>query len=285
MDSSTKPLPKDFILASDTDSVYLCFKELVDKFITDGRSTREVIQYLDSVCKDILQPEINKSFEKLAYKMNAFQQKMFMKREIIADRMIIIGGKNYILNIWNKEGIEYDEPKIKISGLAAVKSNTPAICRTKIKDAIKIILEKDQDVVVDFISAFKEEFRELSAEDIGKPSQCNNVDTYMEGNGCRKGTPFHVRGAIVYNQMLKEMDLEKEYDTIKSGEKIKSIYLKTPNRAKCYVISFHDILPKEFDLHRYIDYNEQFKSFLNPMETILESIGWRTKPKSSLMDF
>jgi hypothetical protein len=102
----------------------------------------------------------------------------------------------------------------------------------------------------------------------------------------KKGTPIHVRGAIVYNHFLKQYKLDKKYPLIQEGEKLKFTYLKVPNHFKESVVSFPGRLPKEFNLQEYIDYDTQFdKSFLEPIKVILDCIDWKTEKTSSLDSF
>jgi hypothetical protein len=102
----------------------------------------------------------------------------------------------------------------------------------------------------------------------------------------KKGTPIHVKGAILYNHFLKQHDLTKKYPLIQEGEKIKFCYLKMPNHFKDMVVSYPSRLPKEFGLDNYIDYDVQFdKSFLEPIKIILDCMKWTTEKTNSLEDF
>ena len=194
--------------------------------------------------------------------------------------------KRYILNVYNEEGVELKEPKLKIMGIEAVKSSTPAPCRVKIKEALNIIMNKDETALIEFIEKFRSEFKKLSPESIAYPRSCNNLKKYSSTTTIyQKGTPMHVRGALLYNNLLKQHKLKK-YETVKDGDKIKFIQLIEPNPLRENIISFIGTLPKEFDLHRYIDYDIQFdKSFLEPLRFIVNAIDWSFERQSTLDEF
>jgi DNA polymerase elongation subunit (family B) len=212
---------------------------------------------------------------------------MQMKRESLVDRAIWTAKKRYILNIYNEEGVTYKKPKIKIVGLEAIKSSTPYVCRNKIREAIKVILDKDENAMIEFIDKFRKEFHKLPVEEVAFPRSVNGVEDYADDNNMfKKGAPIHVKGAILYNHILKEKNLTKQYQLIKSGEKIKFCYLKEPNPYHNNAIAFIYNLPKEVDMQEYIDYDKQFdKTFLEPLRTILNCIHWHTEKVSSLEAF
>ena len=242
---------------------------------------------MDRVCEDRLQPYIDKSYQELASYVNAYEQKMQMKREVLADKGIWTAKKRYILNIYNNEGVQYAEPKMKVMGLEMVKSSTPAAIREKMKQSIKLMISGTENDIHKFIADFREEFKALPPEDISTPRGMNGLKTYSDAVTLyKKGTPIHVKGAILYNHNLKQLGLTKKYELIKEGEKIKFTYLKIPNPFKDTVISYPSRLPKEFGLDNYVDYDLQFeKTFLDPIRIILDCIGWKTEKSNSLEDF
>ena len=269
---------EDYIIASDTDSIYVSFDELVRKSFT-GRSvsTEKVVDFLDRVAKEKLEPFIDKSYRDLASYVNAYAQKMEMKREIIADKGIWTAKKRYILNVHDSEGVRYKEPKLKIMGIEAVKSSTPEPCRDKIKEALKVIINSDEKELNDFIQDFRKTFMELEPELIAYPRSCNGVKKWSDSSSLfKKGTPMHVKGALIYNHLLTRNKLGHKYPLIQDGEKIKFLQLRKPNAMQSNVISFMTKLPKEFDLTDMIDYDTMFtKSFVEPLTFILDSIGWQ----------
>lgn len=282
---------KDFCIASDTDSIYLSLDELVRKTIMDSNptaGTREIISFLDRVCENKIQPFIDKSCDALAGYLNVYSQRMRMKREALADKGIWTAKKRYALNVYNNEGVEYAKPKIKVTGLEMIKSSTPSACREKLMTALDVVLNGTESDIIAFIEKFRAEFRTLPESDIAFPRGVNGISEYTDQKTktFTKGTPIHVRGSIVYNNLLHKKNLTSKYETIKEGEKIKFIYLKEPNTIQSNVIAFSGMLPKELDLTKYIDFETQFeKAFLDPLKIILNCIGWKTEATSSLEAF
>lgn len=281
---------KDYVIASDTDSIYLCLDELVSRTIKEKNSstdTKSIVKFLDKICETKIQSFIDKCYYELAEYLNVISQKMQMKREAIADKGIWTAKKRYILNVYNNEGVEYAKPKVKIMGLEVVKSSTPSSCRKKLKEAIDIIITKDESAVIQFIETYRKEFRNENLSDIAFPRGVNGLDKYGDKTLIYgKGTPIHVRGSLLYNNLIKTNKLDKKYPYIKEGEKIKFIHLKEPNMIRSNIIAFSQSLPDELDLHKHIDYDTQFeKAFVEPLKIILDSIGWKTEKVSSLEAF
>ena len=278
----------DYVIASDTDSIYINFGPLVDKFFshkTDDKA--QVVTLLDKICQDKLEPFIDSSYEELATYVNAYEQKMFMKRENIADRGIWTAKKRYILNVWDSEGVRYENPKLKVMGIEAVKSSTPAPCRQMLKDAFNKIMTGTEDDVIDFIDECRRKFSSMPPEDIAFPRSVSEVEKYKSVNTIyAKGTPIHCRGSLLYNHYVKQRKLDHKYSLIQNGEKIKFCYLAKPNPIHENVISFIQDFPKELGLDKYIDYDLQFnKSFLEPLKIILDSIGWSSEKTVNLESF
>jgi DNA polymerase elongation subunit (family B) len=278
---------KDYVVASDTDSIYLRMGELVNKFIKDTSDKQKVISLMDKICEDKLQPYIDKSYEELAVYVHAYQQKMEMKREGLSDKGIWTAKKRYILNVYNNEGVQYKEPQMKVMGLEMIKSSTPAAIREKMKEVIQLMVNGTENDIHNFISKFREDFRKLPPEDISFPRGLNGLNKYSDALTLYKlGTPIHVKGAILYNNFLKQNGLTKKYQLIQEGEKIKFTYLKMPNPFKDTVISYPTRLPTELGLDNFIDYDLQFdKAFLEPIKVILDCMQWTTEKVSTLEDF
>jgi DNA polymerase elongation subunit (family B) len=287
MNKLLKTENEDYVIASDTDSIYLRLGDLIDKVYPQTKDSNKIIQFMDKVCEDKIQPFIDESYQELASYVHAYSQKMQMKREALSDKGIWTAKKRYILNVYNNEGVQYDEPQMKVMGLEMVKSSTPAVIREKMKQTISLIVNATEQDVQDFIEKFKQEFKTLPPEDVAFPRGINGLKDYSDSATLyKKGTPIHVRGAILYNFMLKEKNLTKSYPLIQEGEKLKFTYLKTPNPLKEDVISFPVRLPKEMGLNEYVNYDLQFdKSFIEPIKVILNCIGWKTEKQSSLEDF
>ena len=283
-----KTKDEDYVIAVDTDSIYLHLGPLVEVIYKEREKTTEgVVGFLNKICEMEFEKYISSSYEALANYVNAYEQKMFMKRENIADRGIWTAKKRYILNVWDSEGVRYAEPKLKMMGIEAVKSSTPAPCRTMIKDVLKLIMTKTEDDVIDFIEKCRTNFRSLPPEEISFPRTVSNVKKYKSVNAIyEKGTPIHARGALLFNHYVKKNKLTQKYSLINNGEKIKFCYLKRPNPIQENVISFIQQFPEELNLDKYIDYDLQFeKSFLEPLKIILDSIGWQAERTVNLESF
>ena len=275
----------DYVIASDTDSIYLNLGDLVNR-VYEGRekNAESIVSFLNKVCEMEFEKYIEGSYETLAKYVNAYDNKMVMKRENIADRGIWPAKKRYILNVWDSEGVRYEEPKLKMMGIEAVKSSTPAPCRQMIKDALKLMMNGTEDEVIDFIEESRKQFKSLPPEDISFPRTVSNVKKYHANSTIyAKGTPIHARGALLFNHYIKKKKLTNKYSLIENGEKIKFCYLKKPNIIQENVISFIQDFPKELDLVKYVDYDLQFdKSFVEPLRTILDAIGWNVEKTVNL---
>ena len=275
----------DYVIASDTDSIYLNLGPLVDKFFgaKSGDKTA-VVAILDKICQEKFEPFIERSYQELAEYVSAYEQKMQMKRENIAERGIWTAKKRYILNVWNSEGVQYTEPKLKMMGIEAVKSSTPAPCRQMIKDGLKLMMNGTEEDVIDFIDQCRKDFKNLPPEQIAFPRSVSDVVKYRSYSDIySKGTPIHCRGALLFNHYIKEKKLTNKYSLINNGEKIKFLYLKKPNIIQENVISFIQDFPKELGLDKYIDYDLQFeKSFVEPLKSILDAIGWNVEKTVNL---
>ena len=280
----------DYVIASDTDSIYLRMSELVDKVYGDkdeSMDKQKIIEFMDKVCEEKLQPFIDESYQELAEYVHAFKQKMRMKREGLSDKGIWTAKKRYILNVYNNEGVQYKEPYLKVMGLEMIKSSTPSVIREKMKETIKILVRGTELETQQFIDEFKNAFKNLPPEEISFPRGLNGLREYSDSVMMyKKGTPIHVKGAIIYNHYLKQMKLENKYPLIQEGEKLKFTYLKQPNPFKDTVISYPGRLPPEFGLHDYVDYDTQFqKAYLDPIKIILDCMGWKHEKVNSLDNF
>lgn len=279
---------KDFIIASDTDSIYLKIDDVVNQYASN-KSIIEKIDYIDSSSKNIILPYIEKQFDSLANMMNAFENRIVMAREVIADKGVWTAKKRYMLNVWDSEGVRYSQPKQKIMGIETSRSSTPEVVRKELKNAISIILNKDENELIDFVAKFKSKFMKMSVEEISFPRSVNGLDKYRDSSQIYKlKTPIQVKAALLYNHYIKEMKLSMKYTKISEGEKIKFVYLKKPNplagtQGEDCVIGFPNKMPKEFDLDKFIDREKQFeKAFLDPLIKILDIIGWKAEKTNTL---
>jgi len=285
LNKTLKTQDKDFVIAIDTDSIYLKLEELIEK-VCEGKDTEAKIKYMDRICEEVFQPFIDQGYQELAEYMNAFAQKMQMKREVLADKAIWTAKKRYVINVHNSEGVQYAKPKIKVMGLEMVKSSTPAVIRDKLRDSLQVILHGTEKDLHKYVMEFRKEFDKMPVEDIAFPRSCNGLKQYAGSPIYIKGTPIQVRAALLYNHHLKRLGLDKKYQAIRDGDKIKFVYLRTPNPIQEDVIAFSQQLPKQLELEAYIDYDKQFeKVFLDALQIVIEPLGWKTQEETSLEDF
>ena len=273
---------EDYVIAMDTDSLYINFGPLVKQL-----NPKDPVKFLDKICVEHFEPAIAKAYDKLFNVMNCHKPRMEMGREVIADRGIWTAKKRYILNVHNSEGIQYAQPKLKIMGIEAIKSSTPEIVRDKFKEIFDVIISGSEADAQNFIQKFKQDFKSRSPEEVAFPRSVSNITDWRDRKTVyKKGSPIHVRGSLVYNKALKESGMMHKYEAIQNGTRIKFCYMKKPNQVKENVIAFPDVLPKEFGLHMHVDYDKQFeKTFIEPLELILNSIGWKAEEQASLEDF
>jgi len=258
-----------------------------EDYLAGNIPTDKVVSFLDRVAQDKLEPFINKSYEDLASYMNSYEQKMVMAREVIASKGLWTAKKRYILNVHDNEGVRYKTPELKIMGIEAVRSSTPAACRDRLKQSFKVIMKGDNDELIAYVENFREEFKKMDVDMIAFPRSVNGLKKYKDAvHIFKKGTPIHVKGVIHYNILVEKHNLGMTYPVIQEGEKIKFVYLKEPNPLGNNTIAISSVLPEEFDLHRFIDHNKQFeKAFLDPIKTITDTIGWQLEKRFTIDDF
>jgi DNA polymerase elongation subunit (family B) len=216
--------------------------------------------------------------------MNVYQRMIAFKREVIADSGVWLAKKRYALNVFNSEGVAYNPPKLKVQGMEIVRSSTPASVRQALRDSVKIVLTKSEQDLKEFVQYLEDTWKRLPPQDIAFPRTVNNVGQYRDNDRIfKKGTPIHVRGALMYNKLIVDRKLEKVYQKIYEGDKIKFLYLKEPNIAGTNVISFQGTIPPEFGLDKYVDYDMMFqKAFLEPLNALLLCVNWQVKEKATL---
>ena len=276
---------EDYVIASDTDSIYVRMDKLVEQ-LPEKLSNNEVTDILNKFIESKIKSYMDACFVELRTYMNAYQQKMNMKRETIANKGIWRGKKMYILNALDVEGVRYHEPQLKLQGIEAVRSSTPQVCRTAIKKALNIVMNGTQEDLLKYTKEFKNEFMEMNFEQVAFPRSANNLETYSDEQMIyKKATPLHVKGVLHFNALLKKHRIT-DVPPVREGDKIKFSYLKTPNPLGDKVISCPADLPKQFGLDQYIDKDMQYtKSFLEPLKSITDVIGWEAEYTRNLKAF
>lgn len=275
--------PKDRILAADTDSVYVDLSDVIKM-----ANPKDPHAFCAEFAKTALEPIIEKTYARMARKTNAYRNTMKMKLEKVNSVAIFTAKKRYILKVLSSEGVLYKEPKIVMKGIEAIKSSTPKICRDKFKELFDVLVEGNQKDVQDEVATFEEVFRGKNPEALAFPRSVSNIKKYMQKGSPPyiKGTPMNSRAAIMYNKMVNDLNLTHQYPLLRNGDRLKYIFLKKGNPTGENVIAFIDKLPSEFDLHKWVDYDLLFKkTFLDPLQLILDKLGWQAIAKASLEDF
>ena len=278
---------EDYVVAVDTVSLYVVLDNLVEQSGFDTSDNDKVVDFLDKVAREVLEPFIDKGYRELANYVGAFEQKMVMKRECIADKGIWTGKKHYILNVYDNEGVRYKNPKLKMMGIESVRSSTPGVVRKAIKEALDVLMKDGEMALREYVNDFETLFREMPFEDVAFPRGCRYINKWSSASDIyKKGTPIHVRGSLLYNKVIKEKKLNKKYNEIHEGDKIKFCYMKLPNPMRENVFAVPNVLPQELGMENYIDYDKQFeKSFKEPLNHITEAIGWSIDKQATLDQF
>lgn len=278
---------KDRVVYMHTDSAQVCMEDVVEKFFAD-KSEEERVRLLVKIATEKIEPLLDKTYVDLAKRFNCKQNRISMKTEAVCTRTFYVAKAKYAQYVYYNEGVYYSEPKLKIVGLDAIRSNIPEIGRRLMKEAYKEIFEHGQEALQKFIKTKKAWFKSLSVEEIAFPRGVNGIEKYSANTptGYIKGTPAHVKAAILYNKLLSDLNLGVTYDKIFSGDKMKFVYIREPNPFGEDKIGFMTELPKDFNAHKYVDYDTQFqKAFLGPMENVLEIIGWEAEQRNTMDSF
>jgi DNA polymerase elongation subunit (family B) len=286
----TKDNDKDYVIAVDTDSVYLNIDDIITQ-IQQKTNITDLTDFVDKICEQKIQPELKKEMDILTKTLNCSENKIFFKREAIASAGMFIAKKRYALLVQDLEGIRFEEPKLKIMGLETARSSTPAIVRKKLKDCIKIILTKTPEELRQYVNEFYDEFMVLPISDVAAPRGVKGINKYSDNTKIyQTGTPIATKAALLYNSYSKKIGIDKQYAAIKENDKMKFVFVKVPNpygmAGKDAVMGFINSPPKEFNLEKYIDRKKQFeKTFGEPLDNILQAINWKLNAQVSLESF
>ena len=304
-------IEKDRIVLIDTDSVVIDLEDLVNQVCPEHYTREQRLEFLIKFGEKVMDPYIDHCYQEFAEYINAFQQKMHMKRENVISRMISVAKKMYCMEVYNSEGKQFsvDDPYMKIMGLKLVKSDTPAVMRQALRKALPILLQKSEAEVQDYVEEVRKTFGQYTVEEIAFPKTANNVSAYdrkiverlydnatdkiekanladkldVDSLIYTKKTPIAVKGALIYNHLIEKYALGLKYQPIRDGDKVKFVYLKKGNPIGESVIAFVDKLPDEFKLREWVDYQTMFeKVFYKNMEILCQPLGWSPKKVETL---
>lgn len=279
-----KECHSDFIIYGDTDSFYLTLKPLspflYKKFnVKSKRDFHARADALNDFAETVVQKIINDECLEVSKYLNT-TPKLFMKREAIALRALWLSSKKrYLLSVIDMEGVRYDKPKLKVTGVEIVKSSIPQKIRDGLFSLMETILESEdpysfesQEHFNEIIFKMKEQFKKLPPEELAFPRSITEIKKWQDDSGNPiKGTPIHVYGAIRFNQYVQKHD-DCKLELIKEGEKLRFFYLKSPNKFNTHVISFKTELPEEFYPH--LDYRKMIeKTFFDIISLILNEVN------------
>lgn len=263
---------KNIVKAADTDSVFLHLGRYVDDDLTDEKAMKVVNKLNNLACK-----KANDIAEDIT---DQFDLENYIKfdKEYVARYVSYLTKKRYVYSKIDTENFgDEDNFDISAKGFEIVKSSTPYQVREYLKDVCRTILKtQNESDVHDKIKEIYDDFLELDPVEIAFPTSVNGIQKYTsESGGCKKGTPIHVRGAIVWNNLLEKNDIE-DYEPIVEGGKMRYVYLKQNHITTSHVIGFGDVgLPSSLGLDRYVDYDKMFqKTFMKPMDPFFEILGW-----------
>jgi DNA polymerase elongation subunit (family B) len=273
---------KDYIIASDTDSIYINLGPLVaHEELFNGQSKDRIVTMLDRFCEKRIQKVIDRALDALASYLNVAVPCLSMKREVIADKGVWTAKKRYMLNVYDTEGVRHASPKLKMMGIEAVKSSTPAVARTILTRGIELLLRGTQEEIWALVAKEREKFMQAAFDDIAMPRSVNGLRKYSR---TEKGIPIHVAGAIAFNRRL-DADKLTSVEPIREGAKIRFAYLREPNPFCCHVLSAVYGCPEEWQVEKYLDYDKQFQiAVLAPLNAILNLVGWTAEHQVSLFD-
>lgn len=287
---------KDYVVYTDTDSIYVCMEAVAERLseggknfdINDDKDRAKVVDALDQFCATHMEKMIDEGYEDLREYTNSYQQKMIMKREVISDNSVFCSKKRYMMSVWNSEGVAFDKAKIKVMGMDMVKSSTPQVVRDAMKDTADLVLNGTETDLHKYVRNFREKFNGLPPESIAFPRGVNKLEeTYCRADGSFRAdvtVVINSRAAINFNNAIKQYNLD--YPLIVNGDKIKYVHLTEPNKFQTHVFGFTDVLPKELDIHKKVDYDMMLeKTYLKPMGDLVDLIGWSLEPKASIDAF
>jgi DNA polymerase elongation subunit (family B) len=268
----------------DTDSCYFSAYTTLKKDIEAGKIpwTKENITSL----YDQIGEEVNGTFVK--FMQEAFHcpptrgEVIKAGREIVGSKALFITKKRYAVLVYDKEGKRADvdgKPgKIKAMGLDLKRSDTPAFIQDFLSDVLeKVLTGSTEEEVLNFITAFRTEFKSRPGWEKGSPKRANNITEYeaKEKKQGKANMPGHVRASINWNT-LRRMNGDKYSMQIVDGAKVIVCKLK-PNPIGFTSVAYpvdELRLPKWFKELPFDDSEMENTIIDNKLDNLIGVLGW-----------
>jgi len=275
----------DYVIASDTDSMYIEIKDLLTKKYPNLIEEKDKIDKLIEISQQ-LQIRANQNLDDISKRVFNINKKHFfeLKQEVIVKTAYWSGKRRYAMWVVNKEGVTVDELDMK--GLDIMKSNFPPFFRNFGEDLIKRILFGAQKEEIDnYLLEFRNSISSTDWKKLLKPTGLKKMKEYIAStpsNGeifskLALKCPINTKAAIFTNDLLKHKKLDKQYPTFQMGDKIYIAYLKpNPYHIEVLALNGYEDAPEILNIvEEYLDRDMIFDSVLrNKIETIYEDIKW-----------
>ena len=282
MEFKVKEINK-YIVASDTDSIFLNLEPLLKKKwpeldLTNKEQTLEKVKILQKEIEhkiNIYQTTLAKNI------LNSENHYFDLKSESIIQKAYWAGKRRYAQMIVDKEGVPTEELDIK--GMDIMKSNmTPMFSKFGEGLLMDIMYGKPKKEIDKKIQDFRKEIKATHYSKLAKPTGVKQIRNYIASppssgqifSKLALKCPINTKASIWYNDLLRFKGLDKEYSCITEGDKIKFIPLKK-NPYGIEVLAFtNDSPPFIFEfLDKFADTDSGFNNvLLNKLEGIYGDI-------------
>jgi DNA polymerase elongation subunit (family B) len=285
LNTQLETLNKDYVITSDTDSLFIQVKDLVLKRYPNTSTKEEYINAVLELANE-LQKIANKfisNFVETAFNVKERPHYFELKQEVVIERGYFAGKRRYAMLVVNKEGVTTEE--MIMMGLDLMKSNMTPMYRKFGEDLLQQIMFGTSKKEIDKkIIDFKKYVKNIPIIDIAKPTGVKQIKSYIERKPAlgeifstlKLKAPINTKAACWYNDLLRFKKLDKQYPCFTEGDKMKYIQLKN-NPFKIDVIGLTGNDPdfiNEF-IEQYADRELGFEATLmNKLRGIYSDLGW-----------
>ncbi|NBO99112.1 MAG: hypothetical protein EBU90_03160 [Proteobacteria bacterium] len=266
------------IIYNDTDSVYItlqqvCERQNINLLDEKGKITAEFHALVHEI-EAYLNTEIKLWCEK---SLNSLDSRIVFKREAICDVGMFLQKKRYVLHVLDEEGIPTD--KFKYTGVEIARTTMPAPLKPLAKKIVQTMLTtRDQQKTSEIVLQTYDLFKTLPVSDISFVTGLKGYEKYAvkcDGFKTVKSMPLHVKAAYMHNTLLNLLKIDKKYEKISSGDKIRYFYVKQPNRYGISAIAYKYYYPEEFAQIFEPDHDMMFdKIMFSAIERFYDSVDW-----------